>query len=66
MTEASVDRAPDDATQASVQWRLAAPAKLNLWLTVVGQRADGFHELDSLLVLLQLLGLEQEPRRPSR
>lgn len=54
MAEARVDRAPDDATQASVHWRLAAPAKLNLWLTVVGQRADGFHELDSLIVLLEL------------
>jgi 4-diphosphocytidyl-2-C-methyl-D-erythritol kinase len=35
-------------------WRLAAPAKLNLWLHVVGRRADGFHELDSLVVLLDL------------
>lgn len=34
--------------------RLAAPAKLNLWLTVVGRRPDGYHELDSLLVLLDL------------
>jgi 4-diphosphocytidyl-2-C-methyl-D-erythritol kinase len=35
-------------------WRLAAPAKLNLWLHVVGRRPDGFHELDTLLVLLEL------------
>lgn len=34
--------------------RLAAPAKLNLWLRVVGRRPDGFHELESLLVLLEL------------
>lgn len=34
--------------------RLAAPAKLNLWLHVVGRRADGFHELDTLMVLLDL------------
>jgi len=43
-----------DGLVESAGWRLAAPAKLNLWLTVVGRRADGFHELDSLLVLLEL------------
>jgi 4-diphosphocytidyl-2-C-methyl-D-erythritol kinase len=34
--------------------RLEAPAKLNLSLAVTGLRADGFHELDSELVLLEL------------
>lgn len=34
--------------------RLEAPAKLNLSLAVRGRRADGFHELDSELVLLEL------------
>ena len=41
-------------TEGSPGWRLAAPAKLNLWLTVTGRRPDGFHELDSALVLLEL------------
>lgn len=35
-------------------WRLAAPAKLNLWLHVTGRREDGFHELDTRMVLLDL------------
>lgn len=33
---------------------LDAPAKLNLSLRVVGRREDGYHELDSILVLLDL------------
>jgi 4-diphosphocytidyl-2-C-methyl-D-erythritol kinase len=36
------------------RWRLVAPAKLNLWLHVTGRRADGYHELASLFVLLEL------------
>jgi 4-diphosphocytidyl-2-C-methyl-D-erythritol kinase len=38
----------------TVPLRLDAPAKLNLSLRVVGRRADGHHELDSLFVLLEL------------
>lgn len=34
--------------------RLEAPAKLNLSLRVVGRRPGGFHELDSVMVLLDL------------
>lgn len=34
--------------------RLEAPAKLNLSLRVTGRRTDGFHELDSRFVLLDL------------
>ncbi len=33
---------------------LEAPAKLNLSLRVVGRREDGYHELDSIFVLLDL------------
>lgn len=34
--------------------RLAAPAKLNLCLSVVGRRDDGFHLLDGTFVLVDL------------
>jgi 4-diphosphocytidyl-2-C-methyl-D-erythritol kinase len=40
--------------EALPRLRLAAPAKLNLSLRVVGKRANGFHELDGVMVLLEL------------
>lgn len=33
---------------------LRAPAKINLWLNVVGRRADGYHLLDSLVAFTDL------------
>ncbi|MDE0380217.1 MAG: 4-(cytidine 5'-diphospho)-2-C-methyl-D-erythritol kinase, partial [Rhodospirillales bacterium] len=34
--------------------RVGAPAKLNLYLHVTGRRADGYHELDSLVTFTSL------------
>ncbi len=34
--------------------RCRAPAKINLWLEVIRRRGDGYHELSSLMVPLQL------------
>jgi 4-diphosphocytidyl-2-C-methyl-D-erythritol kinase len=34
--------------------RVPAPAKLNLFLHVTGRRTDGYHELESLMVLLEM------------
>ena len=41
---------------------VAAPAKLNLFLEVLGQRPDGYHELETLMVAIDLFDtLELQP-----
>ena len=34
-----------------------APAKINLYLHVTGRRADGYHELDSLIEFADIYGI---------
>lgn len=40
--------------QTGSAWEVYAPAKLNLYLDVLGSRADGFHELETLLVPVRI------------
>ncbi len=40
--------------QRGDRWLVRAPAKLNLYLAVLGERADGYHELLTLLVAVDL------------
>ena len=40
--------------KVNASWAVAAPAKLNLYLEVLGKRSDGFHELETLLVPVQI------------
>jgi 4-diphosphocytidyl-2-C-methyl-D-erythritol kinase len=40
--------------QNESSWTVPAPAKLNLFLDVLGRRPDGYHELETLLVPVRL------------
>ncbi len=42
-----------DGPPLGAGWRFPAPAKLNLFLHVVGRRADGYHELQTLFQFLE-------------
>src|SRR5262252_8143053 len=34
--------------------QVLAPAKINLWLKVLGRRSDGFHEIETLIAPISL------------
>jgi 4-diphosphocytidyl-2-C-methyl-D-erythritol kinase len=42
------------ARRSGSTWEIFAPAKLNLYLEVLGRRDDGFHELDTLMTPIRL------------
>jgi 4-diphosphocytidyl-2-C-methyl-D-erythritol kinase len=42
------------ARKSGSAWEVLAPAKLNLYLEVLGRRADGFHELDTLMTPVRI------------
>jgi 4-diphosphocytidyl-2-C-methyl-D-erythritol kinase len=46
--------AADGPTPAPPSVRVPAPAKVNLFLEVLGKRADGYHEIATLLVAIDL------------
>lgn len=48
----SAGREGDAASRAVVS--VAAPAKVNLYLHVTGRRADGYHEIDSLVAFVDI------------
>ena len=44
----------------------SAPAKLNLYLEVLGRRDDGFHELETLMTPVRIYDrLRWQPRQPA-
>src|SRR5687768_5032045 len=58
-------RPPSGMDAAMLPLTTRAPAKINLTLHVLGRRADGYHELDSLVAFAgtgDTLSLEPGPR----
>ena len=58
---------PTSSVPPSRSLSLLAPAKINLWLRVLGRREDGFHELETRLAPLELcdrLTLTADPALP--
>jgi 4-diphosphocytidyl-2-C-methyl-D-erythritol kinase len=51
---------------ASTWVRALAPAKVNLWLDVLGRRDDGYHEIDTGLLALDLADELEARVRPER
>ena len=49
----TAERPLDETSRAEAQTFLA-PAKINLYLKVLGRRSDGYHELDSVMAKLDL------------
>jgi 4-diphosphocytidyl-2-C-methyl-D-erythritol kinase len=55
--------------KAGSGWAIDCPAKLNLYLDVLGSRTDGFHELETLLVPVRIcdqLRWEDTPNLPAK
>src|SRR6185503_3216473 len=67
---APASTAPDTASRPmslTALYDVAAPAKLNLFLHIVGRRADGYHLLQSVFVLIDWADtLHFELRRDGR
>lgn len=42
------------ARWSGLAWEISAPAKLNLYLEILGRRDDGFHELDTLMTPVRI------------
>jgi 4-diphosphocytidyl-2-C-methyl-D-erythritol kinase len=42
------------ARRSGSTWEIDAPAKLNLYLEILGRRDDGFHELDTLMTPVRI------------
>lgn len=40
--------------RAQVGWRAVTPAKINLFLEVLGRRPDGYHDLDTVMLAIDL------------